>query len=95
MADYQLTATESTVIRTVDQAYIPNDLANRDYAEYLKWLEAGGVPDPYVPPPAPTPVPKDPVQDVVLFDHENRLRAIEGQPPLTAADFAAIKAKTT
>ena len=25
----------------------------------------------------------------VLFDHENRIRAIEGEPPLTVEDFAA------
>lgn len=50
MADYQLTATDATVIRTADQAYIPNEPANRDWIEYQKWLEAGGVPDPYVDP---------------------------------------------
>jgi hypothetical protein len=49
MADYQLTATDATVIRTEDGACIPNDPANRDYAEYLQWLADGGVPDP-VPP---------------------------------------------
>jgi hypothetical protein len=48
MADYQLTAYES-VIRTADQACIPNDPANRDWVEYQKWLADGGVPDP-VPP---------------------------------------------
>jgi hypothetical protein len=50
MADYQLTATD-VVIRTADQAFIPNDPANRDRAEYEQWLADGGVPDPYVPPP--------------------------------------------
>ena len=49
MADYQLTATD-VVIRTVDQAWIPNDPANRDWVEYEAWLADGGVPDPYVPP---------------------------------------------
>lgn len=46
MAEYQLTATDS-VIRTADNAYIPNDPANRDYAEYQQWVADGGVPDPY------------------------------------------------
>jgi hypothetical protein len=54
MADYQLTATDATVIRTADQASIPNDPANRDWKEYEKWLADGGVPDPYVKPPKVT-----------------------------------------
>jgi hypothetical protein len=32
-------------------------------------------------PPAPT------VEDQVLFDHENRLRSLEGAPPLTLEEF--------
>jgi len=85
MSEYQLTATES-VIRTADGAYIPNDPANRDYAEYLAWVEDGGVPDPYVEPPPPEPAPPGP-EVTVLYDHENRLRAVEGTPPLTLEDF--------
>jgi hypothetical protein len=56
MADYQLTQSD-IVIRTADQAFIPNDPANRDRAEYDKWLADGGVPDPYVPPPTAKPAP--------------------------------------
>jgi hypothetical protein len=48
MSAYQLTAT-ATIIRTADMASIPNDPSNKDYAEYLAWAGAGGVPDPYAP----------------------------------------------
>jgi hypothetical protein len=85
MADYQLTATESSVIRTEDGACIPNDPANRDYAEYLQWVEDGGVPDPYVPPETPPPQPSN--EQTIAYDHENRIRVLEGQPPLSLSDF--------
>ena len=60
MAEYQLTETDAMVLRTADGACIPNDMANRDWVEYQDWLKAGGVPDPYVPPPVvqPTPTPQ-------------------------------------
>jgi hypothetical protein len=50
------------------------------------WIEDGSpVPDPYV---EPEPVPPVPTQAQALaFDHENRILALEGQPPLTMADF--------
>lgn len=86
MADYQLTETDG-VIRTADQAWIPNDPDNRDRVEYDKWLADGGVPDPavdIVPPMAP-----GATTDDVLFDHENRLRTIEGEPLLTREEFAS------
>jgi len=86
MAEYQLTATDS-VIRTADGAFIPNDPANRDYVEYQAWLEDGGVPDPYVAPPPVQPKPSP--ETTILYDHENRLRFIEGEPPLSLSDFLA------
>jgi hypothetical protein len=85
MAEYQLTATENSVIRTEDGACIPNDPANRDWIEYQNWLSLGNVPDPYVPPPVVPPEPTS--EQTMLYDHENRIRAQEGQPPLTLQDF--------
>jgi hypothetical protein len=91
MAEYQLTATG--VLRIEDQAHIPNEPLNRDWQEYLNWVEAGGVADPYV---APEPVPPAPAAETtVLYDHENRIRAIEGQPPLTLREFIAMKGRLT
>lgn len=92
MAEYQLTSNERTIIRTGDGAYIPTDPANRDYQEYLKWAEDGGVADPYVPPPEVEPVPTP--EQLLLFDHENRIRAQEGSPPLTVEDFLGKLART-
>ena len=87
MADYQLTDSADIVRRNVDKAYIPNDPANRDWVEYQAWLAGGGVPDPYVAPPAPETGPTP--EQTVLYDHENRIRAQEGAPPLSIADFTA------
>jgi hypothetical protein len=91
MADYQLTATDA-VIRTADSACIPNDPANRDRIEYDAWLAEGNTPDPYVPPPEVPPEPA--AETTVLYDHENRLRGLEGQPPLTLVDFLTKAAET-
>jgi len=37
---------QTTVIRLSDNAFIPFNLDNRDYQEYLKWLEEGNTPLP-------------------------------------------------
>jgi hypothetical protein len=51
---YQLT-TGNTILRLADNAFIPPDPANTDYAAYLAWVEAGNMPEPapLVAPPAP------------------------------------------
>jgi len=51
---YQLTNTDS-ILRTADNAYIPPDPANTDYAAYLEWVAAGNTPEPA---PEPEPVPE-------------------------------------
>ena len=93
MTDYRLTASEEpcAVIRNQDGACIPPDMANRDYngdamsPGYIQWKEAGNTPDPYV---EPEPVPDTPTpEEEILLDHENRLRSIEGAPPLTMDQF--------
>ena len=51
---YQLT-TGDTILRFSDNAFIPPDPANTDYAAYLAWLEEGNTPLP-APEPEPAPV---------------------------------------
>ena len=51
---YQRTSGD-TIIRLSDNAFIPQALGNRDYREYLEWLDAGNTPEPAPPPPAPGP----------------------------------------
>jgi hypothetical protein len=51
---YKLT-TSTTIIRIEDNACIPNDPANTDYAQYLIWAETN-TPDPADPIPEPVPL---------------------------------------
>ena len=52
---YQLT-TGDTILRLADNAFIPPDPANTDYAAYLAWVEEGNTPEPApaLPPPPPS-----------------------------------------
>ena len=43
---YQFTNQQNQVQRLSDNAFIPFDLANTDYQEYLIWLEEGNTPLP-------------------------------------------------
>lgn len=54
MSEYRLTDTDVVVMNDGDR-FVPNDPANCDRQTYDAWLVAGGVPDPYVAPPAPVP----------------------------------------
>jgi hypothetical protein len=51
---YQLTQS-GNFLRLEDQAVIPPDPANTDYAAYLAWVEAGNTPE-------PAPIPEPPVE---------------------------------
>jgi hypothetical protein len=51
---YQLT-TGDTILRLADNAFIPPDPANTDYAAFLAWVEAGNTPE-------PAPIPEPPVE---------------------------------
>lgn len=53
---YQLT-TGDTILRTADNAFIPQDPANTDFQAYQAWLAEGHTPEPAPEPPAPPPPP--------------------------------------
>lgn len=89
MAEYQLTNSD-IVVRTADGANIPNDDANGDRKAYKLWLtKVGNVPDP-APPPTPPPDATDQLNVTafrLLFNHENRIRTLEGRAQVTAQQF--------
>lgn len=85
MTEYRRTDNERVVLRVSDNALIPDDPGNADYIGYLAWVAAGGVPDPYVAPATASAEPD------ILFDHENRIRAMEGRPELTSEEFAKAR----
>ena len=43
---YKLIQDIKAIKRLSDGAFIPFDPDNRDYQEYLRWLEAGNTPEP-------------------------------------------------
>ena len=60
MAEYQQLrdpsgAISATVLRVLDQAYVPDDPANTDRVKYNSWLAEGNTPAPPDPPPEPPP----------------------------------------
>ena len=43
MADYKLIENSEMIYRKLDGAFIPPDEENRDYKEYLEWVDAGNT----------------------------------------------------
>jgi hypothetical protein len=73
---------DTMILRDEDGAFIPFDLDNTDYQEYLAWLDEGNEPIPYVEPPLQPIVPPPSDKEVVteaLTNHEQRLTELESQ----------------
>jgi|TARA_Y100000296_G_scaffold6592_1_gene8006 hypothetical protein len=45
MADYKLVENSEMIYRKSDGAFIPPDTENRDYKEYLEWVDEGNTAD--------------------------------------------------
>lgn len=63
---YQMADNQIFIIRVVDEGavHIPSDLGNRHYQDYLAWLEAGNIPEPWQPETTVTDIPvKDVIED--------------------------------
>lgn len=75
---YKLTNSTS-IIRLSDNAFIPADHANTDYAAYLKWVEEGNTADPADP---ADPLPPQPAKQFTslefldLFTEEEHLAIV-------------------
>ena len=72
---YKLTK-HNSIQRLSDNASIPPDPANRDYAEYLEWLAAGNTPEPAEPLPDPRIAE---IQLRLLQIEQESVRALRGQ----------------
>ena len=51
---YKLNQNSTSITRLADNASIPADPQNTDFAEYTRWLAEGNTPEPADIPPAPT-----------------------------------------
>jgi hypothetical protein len=80
---------ELVVMRTLENGDVDSRSIN-DW-EVQQYIADGGIIDPYVPPkPTPQPLSTD---EIVFFNHENRIRAIEGKEPVSVKDFFELRTK--
>lgn len=96
MAKYTLATANGDLILRDDGARIPSDTKNSDYRDFVAWQESGGIPDPYIPPPTPDALDGwDIITLKIAFNHENRIRSLEGKAAITVTQFkTAVKALT-
>lgn len=74
MAEYRLTDSDA-VVRTADNACVPNDRTNRDRIEYERWIAGGGTPDPYAPPVVPETILSQDLMAQFTADDAGKIRA--------------------
>jgi hypothetical protein len=72
---YKLTQ-HNSIQRLADNAIIPADAGNRDYQEYLEWVDAGNTPEPAEPLPNPRIAE---IQLRLLKIDQESVRALRGQ----------------
>jgi hypothetical protein len=95
---YTLSYNPDLVVRDEDQAYIPNDPANRDYQAYQAWLVEGNEPNPA--PGIPTPPIEENIPTIeelaqTTYDQEQRIQALEGQMSALQADMKKVSERLT
>ena len=81
---YKLT-TATSITRLSDNASIPADEQNTDYAAYLQWISEGNTPEPADIPPAPT------YQELRAAAYPPLLDLIDGLVKDDAAQIQAYK----
>lgn len=72
---YKLT-NSTAILRTADQAFIPPDPANTDYANYLAWLSEGNTPEPADPAPHAPPKHLTSLEFLDLFTESEQLTIV-------------------